>query len=72
VLTRKAFLAAEHFNAKHIVVAGGVSANRALRNAFTEQNRFIIHIPPLKYCTDNAAMIAAAGYQRSYMDFEMT
>lgn len=64
VLTRKAFLAAEHFNAKHIVVAGGVSANRALRNAFTEQNRFIIHIPPLRYCTDNAAMIAAAGYQR--------
>jgi N6-L-threonylcarbamoyladenine synthase len=30
----------------------------------TEQKRFIVHIPPLKYCTDNAAMVAAAGYQR--------
>jgi N6-L-threonylcarbamoyladenine synthase len=63
-LTEKTFLAAEQFKAHHILVGGGVSANRSLRNAFTSQNRFLVHIPPLKYCTDNAAMIAAAGYFR--------
>jgi len=64
VLTEKTFQAAEQYHAQHIVVAGGVSANRALRKALTEQKRFTVHIPPLKYCTDNAAMVAAAGYQR--------
>ncbi len=64
VLTEKTFQAAEMYKAEHIVVAGGVSANRALRKAFTDQKRFNVHIPPLKYCTDNAAMVAAAGYQR--------
>jgi N6-L-threonylcarbamoyladenine synthase len=63
-LTEKTFMSAEKFGARHILVAGGVSANRALRNAFTSQNRFQVHIPPLKYCTDNATMIAAAGYFR--------
>ena len=64
VLTEKTFSAAEHYKARHILVAGGVSANKSLRNAFTSQTRFQVHIPPLKYCTDNAAMIAAAGYYR--------
>jgi N6-L-threonylcarbamoyladenine synthase len=64
VLAEKSFMAAEHYGARHILVAGGVSANRALRKAFTTQKRFQVHIPPLKLCTDNAAMIAAAGYQR--------
>jgi N6-L-threonylcarbamoyladenine synthase len=64
VLTEKTFLAAEKYCAQHILVAGGVSANRALRNAFTSQTRYHVHIPPLKYCTDNAAMIASAGYFR--------
>jgi len=63
VLVEKTFKAAEFFRAQHIIIGGGVSANRALRKAFTEQNSFQIHIPPLKYCTDNAAMIAAAAYQ---------
>jgi N6-L-threonylcarbamoyladenine synthase len=63
-LTEKTFSAAEQFGARHILVGGGVSANRALRNVFTTQNRYQVHIPPLKYCTDNAAMIAAAGYFR--------
>lgn len=62
VLSKKTFLAARHFQVQDILVAGGVSANRALRKAFTGQNEFKIHIPPLPLCTDNAAMIAAAGY----------
>lgn len=63
-LREKTLMAAEKFGARNILIAGGVSANRALRLAFTSQTRFDIHIPPLKFCTDNAAMIAAAGYFR--------
>ncbi len=53
---------------KRVVLAGGVSANSAVRKAFTE--KFIapdyeLVIPSLKYCTDNAAMIASAGYFQS-------
>ena len=62
VLFSKTIKAAREFNVKAIVVAGGVSANRALRDAFMGQNEFPVHIPPLSLCTDNAAMIAAAGY----------
>jgi len=63
VLAEKTFMAAERFGARHIIVAGGVSANIKLRETFLEQDRFQVHIPPLKFCTDNAAMIAAAAYQ---------
>ncbi len=52
---------------REIVIGGGVSANQALRAAFEGQNEFKVHIPPLKYCTDNAAMVAAAGYARYQM-----
>jgi N6-L-threonylcarbamoyladenine synthase len=62
VLAEKTFAAAEQFGAQHILVAGGVSANQALRKVFTSQNKYQIHIPPLNLCTDNAVMIAAAGY----------
>ena len=62
VLAEKTFAAAEQFGAHHILVAGGVSANQALRKMFTSQNKYQIHIPPLNLCTDNAVMIAAAGY----------
>ncbi|HQK43231.1 MAG TPA: tRNA (adenosine(37)-N6)-threonylcarbamoyltransferase complex transferase subunit TsaD, partial [Anaerolineaceae bacterium] len=41
----------------------GVSANKALREAFRSQTQFKVHIPHISLCTDNAAMIAAAGYQ---------
>ncbi len=64
VLFSKTMQAARTFGAREILVAGGVSANRALRQAFLEQSEFKAHIPSLSLCTDNAAMIAAAGYYR--------
>lgn len=64
VLLTKTLRAAETFGAKEILVAGGVSANKALREAFLSQKKFPVHIPQLSLCTDNAAMIAAAGYFR--------
>jgi len=62
-LYEKTVAAAEAFQAKDIIVAGGVSANRALREAFRAQTRFRVHIPHISLCTDNAAMIAAAAYR---------
>jgi len=64
VLVGKSLRAAEAFGAKEILVAGGVSANRALRAAFQTQAACPVNIPPLSLCTDNAAMVAAAGYYR--------
>lgn len=64
VLFSKTVRAARTFKAKEILVAGGVSANQALREAFQAQVDFPVHIPALSLCTDNAAMIAAAGYYR--------
>ena len=64
VLFSKTMQAARDFQAKEILVAGGVSANRALREAFLSQAEFTVHIPAFSLCTDNAAMIAAAGYYR--------
>ena len=64
VLFKKTMQAARDYNAKEILVAGGVSANRVLRQAFQSQKEFKVHIPAFSLCTDNAAMIAAAGYYR--------
>ncbi len=50
---------------KHLIIAGGVAANKKLRDEISEMAEKIgveVSVPPMKYCTDNAAMIAAAGY----------
>ena len=51
-------------NVKTIALAGGVSANSFIRNEFLELEKqgIKIYMPDLKLCTDNAAMIASAGY----------
>ena len=65
VLTDKTIKAALDYNVKQIVVAGGVAANRGLRESLSEaanQNNVKLTFPRMVYCTDNAAMIAVAGY----------
>ena len=64
VLVGKTLAAAQQLKPKAVLVAGGVSANRALREAFNNQTIFPVIIPPLSLCTDNAVMIACAGYYR--------
>lgn len=57
-------------NIKNVIVAGGVAANNGLRTAMkelTDELNVDLSIPPMKYCTDNATMIAAAGYY-AYLD----
>ena len=65
VLTDKTIKAAKEYNVKQIVVAGGVAANQGLRSslkAAAEENDIKLTFPKMVYCTDNAAMIAVAGY----------
>src|SRR4030043_350580 len=64
VLVTKTIKATKQYSAKNIVVAGGVSANRALRHSIQVQATCPLHIPPIWLCTDNAAMIAGAAYFR--------
>lgn len=65
VLVTKTLKAAEHHNVKHIVVTGGVAANTALRNAFLQRGKkHKIHLASPLLCTDNAVMIAVAGYYK--------
>lgn len=61
VLVTKTLRAADDHDVKEILIAGGVSANQALREAFLKQSPYPVHIPPIEFCTDNAAMIAAAA-----------
>ena len=50
--------------ATEILLAGGVSANQALRLAIRQSSELPVRYPPLNLCTDNGAMIAAAAYYR--------
>jgi N6-L-threonylcarbamoyladenine synthase len=66
VLVEKAFKAAERCRVKALAVVGGVSANTRLRTLLADRAAAAgirLAVPPLHYCTDNAAMVAAAGRQ---------
>ena len=65
VLTKKTMRALKEYNVKNLIIAGGVSANKGLRESLTEacNNQNInLSFPRMSYCTDNAAMIGAAAY----------
>lgn len=70
ILMKKLKLAVKQTGIKHVAVAGGVSANTGLRNAFhdyAERYGWTIYIPRFSYTTDNAAMIGITGYYK-YLD----
>jgi len=65
VLVKKSIMACQHLDCNKLAVAGGVAANSHLRRTLEETsaaNGIVLNIPKPIYCTDNAAMIAAAGY----------
>lgn len=65
VLVSKTIMAAKEFNAKQVLIAGGVAANKGLRSKMKEEMDKIgvkLTVPSIKNCTDNAAMIGVAGY----------
>lgn len=68
VLVHKAVKAAEKYKVKSIMLSGGVSANKRLRERLQvagDKLQIPVFIPPLQYTTDNAAMIALAGYMNA-------
>ena len=65
VISKKTMKALKDYNVKRLVVAGGVSANKGIREKLTqlcEEEKIDISVPDFKYCTDNATMIGAAAY----------
>jgi N6-L-threonylcarbamoyladenine synthase len=67
MLVRKTVRAARRLNVGRIVLTGGVAANSALRQSLAAEcaeRRWALHVPSRRLCTDNAAMIAAAGHER--------
>ena len=64
-LTKKTLKALKDYKVNRLIMAGGVSANKFLREALTKlciDNNIDFSCPDMKYCTDNATMIAAVGY----------
>lgn len=69
-ITSKTMKALKDYHVHQLIVAGGVAANRGIREkikSLCEENQIEYSFPPIEYCTDNAAMIAAAGYF-AYLD----
>lgn len=65
ILTKKTMKALKEYNVQNLIIAGGVSASKGIRNKFIElckKEGIELTIPDFKYCTDNATMIGAAGY----------
>lgn len=70
ILMNKLRMAAKDLHIKEVAVAGGVSANSGLRDAFIEHGKkygWKVHIPKFSFTTDNAAMVAITGYYK-YLD----
>ena len=64
-LTTKTMKALNDYGINNLIIAGGVSANKGIREAFKKlalENNINLSIPSFKYCTDNATMVGAAGY----------
>jgi len=65
ILSKKTMRAIDKYNVKNLIVAGGVAANSGIREKLQElcsEKGINLTIPELRYCTDNATMIASAGY----------
>lgn len=65
IITKKTMKALKDYNVNNLIVAGGVAANKGLREkliSLCNENNIHLSFPEMKYCTDNAAMIAASGY----------
>ena len=77
-LVEKTAAAAAEYNVAAVHIAGGVSANRALRSAMRARLEVPVRVPPLALCTDNAAMIGAAAHfnfirgRRDTLDLDVT
>ncbi len=73
VLVDKTVKAAKEYNVKHVIMAGGVAANKGLRKVMTQEVNKLEDVkltyPSLKYCTDNAVMIAVSGYFKEKLGF---
>jgi len=72
ILMRKLKKAAQDLGIRQVAVAGGVSANSALRQAFVDYGKryhWEVFIPPFSFTTDNAAMVCQAGYFK-YLDHD--
>ena len=64
-LSSKTIRAIDDFGVKNLILAGGVAANKGIREKFdalSKEKGFSFSYPNIKYCTDNATMVAAAGY----------
>ena len=65
VITKKTKRAIKEYKVKNLVMAGGVAANKGLRDSLSkmcEENNIKFSVPRIRYCTDNAAMIGSAAY----------
>jgi len=77
VLVKQTIAAAEAFDVNQVLLAGGVAANRRLREKIAAESPVPVLIPPISLCTDNAAIVAGCGYfhlsrgERSGLDLDV-